>query len=163
MEHVRRCCVRAPLAVMVLTLSTLGYGQLSAAPTSTMTAEIFYVGFGGDTYSPVTRDNIEDEHSRYGEVNIRNRVFERLMAILSQARTGRGCFNPKLVRLKIRTPDSISYVDEDGVIEGVSGLRFLSESEKNSVQGLIEMALTDLRTRPLPPSRLPLEELEICN
>jgi hypothetical protein len=154
--------LRVSLAVMSLMVSILAHGHLSAASTSTA-AEIFYVGFGGDTYSPITRENIEDEHTRYGNVNIKNPVFERLMTILSNARMGRGCFNPKRVRLKIRTLDSIFFVDEEGAIEGVSGLRFLSEPDKNSVQTLIEVALTDFRTRPLPPSRLPIEELETCN
>ena len=150
--------------LIAITLLAVLCGQASSASSSTTTAEIFYASLGdGDTYTPITRSNIEDEHERYGQVNVRNPEFLRLMRILSQAQTGRGCFNPKRVRLKIRTSDSIVFVDEDGVVESASGLRFLSESDKNIVKHLLESeVLTDFPTA-LPPPRLALEELETCN
>jgi len=154
----------ALLVIISLPSNTLASGHASPPFASTSTAEIFYVGFGGDPYSPITRSNIEDEHERYGEMNVDNLDFKRLMTILSRAQTGHGCFNPKRVRLKIRTRDSIVYVDETGVVEGLSVLRFLGEAEKKTVQRLIESeAMTDSRTTPLPPSQLALEELETCN
>jgi hypothetical protein len=128
------------------------------------TAEIFYVTFGAETYTPVTRSNIEDENSRYGEVNVEDPDFKRLMMILSRAQGGHGCFNPKWVRLKIRTRDSVMYVDGAGVVERSSSLGFLSETELKTVQRLVEFdALTDVRTAPRPAPRLAPEELETCN
>jgi hypothetical protein len=123
------------LALISVQLSISGDGQASASSSATTPAEIFYVSFGGDPYSPITRSNIEDRHEQRGRVNLENANFQRLITILSQAPAGRGCFNPKRVRIKIRTPDSILYVDETGAVERLNGLGFLSEENRNLYSG----------------------------
>ena len=91
-----------------------------------------------------------------------NANFQRLITILSRAPAAHGCFNPKRVRVKIRTSDSIIYVDETGAVERIKDLGILSEEDRNLVQRLIAFALTDVRTK-VPPYELPLEELGTCN
>lgn len=163
MCNVRYVRLLAALTIIVVPAGMSEYRQASAASSTMTTAEIFYVSFGGDPYSPITRSNIEDEHVRYGRVKVEDANFQRLMTILSGAPAGHGCFNPKRVRVKIHMANSIVYVDETGAVERSRDIGFLSEENRNLVQRLVAFALTDFRPTKRPPHKLPLEELDTCN
>ena len=105
---------------------------------------IYYVPIGAETYIPITVENIETSYVRYGEVDIIDRNFKKLLDMIDKAKSGD--FETGMLRVKVVFPDNqLLYIDNYGGIsfKATDNLK-LTGSHLNKVKKILE-GLTSFR------------------
>ena len=111
-------------------------------------ARIYYVPIGAETYIPITEENIDSSFVRYGEVEINNRNFRKLLSIIEIAKPG--VFEADMLRVKIVIPDDqLIYIDNyGGIMVYPTNYLKLSGSNLSKIKAILEN-ITSLRERDL--------------
>lgn len=103
-----------PIKKLYLFLFLFGVAACGPNNEKPELATIYYVPLGLQTFSPVTEENIESAHSRFGRLDVSDRSFKRLLEILESAESP-GKLDGYLIRAKIILPDdNVLFVDNLG-------------------------------------------------
>ena len=112
--------------------------------------EIHYFEFGFEPFRPITPDNIAEEHSRYGKVEVADPRLQEVMKLLDGA--GSGSFYEGATRARIRDSSGTTiYIDNYCGIQ-----RSILESELTDANLARVVELLWLMTAPRQSSGLPL-------
>ncbi|CAN0397564.1 unnamed protein product, partial [Ectocarpus sp. 13 AM-2016] len=98
--------------------------------------EIHYMGIGFETYLPITPENIDETHTRYGAVEGSDPRFQEVMRLIDGA--GSGSFYKSTTRARIRdTSGTTIYLDNYGGIQRSFREVSLNETNLNRVADLL--------------------------
>ena len=96
-----------------------------------------YLPFDVDTYSPITKLNIEEHCQIRSIISSDQQEYKKLLTIINNAEAG--YFDEKIVRFSVRTNSgSAFYIDAEGGISSPQGNRRLTAANFVSIKKLVE-------------------------